>query len=134
MSLLHSPDAAIVTLILGILLIYLELNRPGTILPGALGLLLTLLAAAGLHSQKLNPNALLLLVVAAIFLLLSLRTKPDPWLTAAATLNLMAGFGLLTRSPRVHPLIAIVCGLILGAGTSVLTRIARRARVNKGLD
>jgi len=129
-----TPDAAIATLTLGILLIYLELNRPGIILPGTAGLILTLLAAASLPAHTLNPNALLLLTFASILLILGLRTRPDPWLTAASTLSLIAGFGLLTRSPRVHPLIAILCGLILGAGTTLLTRIARRARVNKGLD
>jgi len=29
---------------------------------------------------------------------------------------------------------AVGCGLVLGGCTSILTRIARRARTNKGLD
>ena len=134
MSLAHSPDAAVATLSLGILLLYVELNRPGRIVPGAIGLLLTLLAAAPLLTNHRNPNAIILLIAAAAFLSLGLRRESNPWIAAAATLNLIVGFGLLRASPAVHPLVAIVCGTILGVGTYLLTRIARRARTNKGLD
>jgi hypothetical protein len=52
----------------------------------------------------------------------------------AATLALILGFARLTNGPgdvRVHAITASVCGLILGAGTSVLTAVAHRARTNK---
>jgi NhaP-type Na+/H+ or K+/H+ antiporter len=39
-----------------------------------------------------------------------------------------------SSTERINPAMAVVCGAILGAGTTVLTRIARRARQNKGLD
>ena len=40
----------------------------------------------------------------------------------------------LTVQPGISPWVALLCGLFLGTGTTVLTRIARRARQNKGLD
>ncbi len=44
---LASPDLAVLLVIVGGLLIYLEFNVPGTIVPGALGTLLVLLASSG---------------------------------------------------------------------------------------
>ena len=54
----------------------------------------------------------------------------------AATLGLVLGFTQLVRSPgtAVGVGMAVGCGLVLGGSTSILTRIARRARANKGLD
>ncbi len=43
-----SPDAALLVLTLGLLLIYVELNRPGWIVSGAVGLLAVLFAVASL--------------------------------------------------------------------------------------
>ena len=108
MTLAHSlsADQAILLFTLGIALIYVELNRPGWIIPGALGLLATLLALAAMVQNGIN--------LAAAMLALTL--------------------GLARLNPRIHAAISVPCGLLLGAGTSLLTRIAHRARVNKGLD
>ena len=113
------PDAAVLLLTLGLLLVWLELNRPGWILPGALGLLFVLLATA-----------------AALLLLDLLRPTPSA-VALAAILALVLGLLRLVVAPappRVHLATAIACGLLLGGSTSVLTRIARRARANKALD
>ncbi len=135
-----SPNAAVLLLTAGTLLIYLELNRPGSILPGALGLLLCLLAIDALGHRPLNPFALTLLLSAVALLSLDLvRPTPIP-VAVAATFALILGLrGLLTNpgGPWLQPLaltVAVGCGLLLGIATSVLTRIARRARANKGLD
>lgn len=131
-----SPTAAILLLTVGLALIALELNRPGSILPGATGLLLTLLATASLAHLHPHPAVVVLLVLCLALLLLQLRRSLHWILAAAATLGLI--FALLrllpADQPQPSPIVAILCGLILGAGTTVLTRIARRARLNKGLD
>jgi membrane-bound serine protease (ClpP class) len=131
-----SPDAAVLVLTLGIVLIAIELNRPGAILPGALGLLITLLAAARLIQLRPHPVSVALLAAAAVVLLLQLRRSLPLWTAFLATLALIAALLWLLPSdrPHPHPAIAVSCGLLLGAGTSVLTRLARRARLNKGLD
>lgn len=133
-----SPDVALAVLTVGLLLIYVELNRPGWIVPGAVGLIGTLFAIASLTRVELNPGAIALVCTAAALLVLDLLRRPQ-WIVAlAATLALVLGFGHLVApgagGMRIHPATAVACGLVLGGCTSILTRIARRARANKGLD
>jgi len=129
-----SPDATLLLLTFGLLLIYVELNRPGWILPGVLGLLLSLLAAASLLRLDLRWPAVVLVATAVALLALNLIRATHPLVAAAATLALILGFARLIDGPgdsRVHAVTASICGLILGIGTSLLTAIARRARTNK---
>lgn len=131
-----SPDVALVVLTVGLLLIYVELNRPGWIVPGAVGLIGTLFAVASLARMELNPGAVAVVCTAIALLLLDLLRRTQ-WIVAfAATLALVLGFGYLVRGAGgpVHMMTAVGCGLVLGGCTSILTRIARRARANKGLD
>ena len=132
-----SPNAGVVSLTIGVSLIAIELNRPGSILPGAFGLLLSLLAIASLLGRHPQIWAVVLLVLGSATILTQLRRNLPAWAATLATIALFCGF--LSLFPlgapgRVHPAIAAVCAFFLGAGTTVLTRIARRARVNKGLD
>lgn len=132
-----SPDAAILVLTLGLLLIYVELNRPGWIITGAFGLLASLFAIASLLRLDLNHGAMVLVCSAVLLLVLDLLRRTPPLVGAAATLALVLGFNHLVLGPgglRVHLLTAVAGGVILGGGTSILTRIARRARTNKALD
>jgi membrane-bound serine protease (ClpP class) len=129
-----SPDSALLLLTFAVLLIYVELNRPGWILPGALGLLLLSLAVASLLRLDLSWPAALLVVSAVALLTLGLIRRVHALIPAAATLALILGFARLMHGPgdaRVHVVTASVCGLSLGVVTSVLTVIARRARTNK---
>lgn len=127
-----TPDQAILLLTLGVLLIDLELNRPGWIVPGALGLLATLLSLAVLSHSGISPIAALLCGCGIALLAVSLRRTPPVSVSVAATLALT--LGLVRLTPQVHAAVVAPCGVVLGAGTSLLTRIARRARTNKGLD
>ena len=139
MSFLYAlpPDAAVLIFALGLALIAFELNRPGAVLPGAFGLLLALLAAASLLHHGPVPIALALLVAASAVLLLQLRVRLSLWIALVATLAFIAGLFYLLRfpgQPPVHLATALGCGAFLGAGTTMLTRIAHAARQNKGLD
>ena len=132
-----SPDSSVLLFTCGILLIYVELNRPGSILPGAVGLLLALLSVAPLFHQHLNPAAILAIAIGILLLARSLRRSTTAITPVIATLCLIFGALFLVRQPinaRVHIATAVPCGLLLGLGTTILTRIARRARLNKGLD
>lgn len=132
-----SPNAAVVLLSIGLALIAIELNRPGSILPGPLGLLVSLLAIASLLGRHPQIWAVVVLVLGSATLLAQLRTNLPAWAASLATLALFCGFLWLFpfgASGCVHPAVAALCAFFLGAGTTVLTRIARRARVNKGLD
>jgi membrane-bound serine protease (ClpP class) len=127
---LFASTPALLALTLGLALIYLELNRPGSILPGAFGLTISLLALPSLFFQGIHAPALTLLV-AAIIIATGLRRRIHPLISAVATLMLILA---LKAIPGVSHLAATFCGLFLGAGTSVLIAIAHRARTNKGLD
>jgi membrane-bound ClpP family serine protease len=134
---LMAPEVALLVLTLGLLLIYVELNRPGWILSGALGLLAVLFAVASLVRLGLNPGAVTLVGTAVVLLGLGLRRRTPVVVDAAATLALVLGFAHLMRGPGgvgIRTGIAVGCGATLGGCTSILTRIARRARTNKGLD
>jgi membrane-bound serine protease (ClpP class) len=137
-ALLHlAPDAAVLLLTLGVLLIYVELNRPGWIVPGACGLLLALLAAGSLLRLSLSLPAIALLATAAALLLLELLRPTPPLVAVAATLGLILGLDRFVLGPapfHVHAPVALLSGLLLGGGTAMLTRIARRARANKAVD
>lgn len=132
-----SPNAAILILTAGLALVALELNRPGSILPGAVGLLLALLAAASLSQHRPRPEPVLQFVVSMVLLLLQAR-RPLLWIIpASATILLILSMGTLlpsTVQPGISPWVALLCGVFLGTGTTLLTRIAQRARQNKGLD
>jgi len=132
-----TPDNCVLLFTLGVFLIYIELNRPGSILPGAVGLLLALLAVAPLFHQRLNVAAILAIMGGVLLLACALRRPTTAITPVIATIFLVFGLLYLVQgagSVRVHAAIAVPCGLVLGAGTSILTRIARRARLNKGLD
>jgi membrane-bound serine protease (ClpP class) len=129
---LFTPDIALIALTIGILLIYVELNRPGRILPGALGLLLALLAMPSLFANGIHSVALpLLLGTSVIILALGLRCKVHIIASVAATIGLALSFNAIEG---VHTAFAIASGLLLGVTSSLLAHIARRARANKGLD
>jgi membrane-bound ClpP family serine protease len=131
------PDAATILLTLGLALIALELNRPGWILPGSAGLLLALLSLASLFRLHPSPRIVIGLIASMALLLLQLRRPVHLFLILGATILLILClvYWVPTTAPaRISAPTAIVCGLFLGAGTTVLTRLARRARRNKGLD
>lgn len=131
-GLLASLDVALFTLLTGIALVYFEANRPGSILPGCLGVLLILLSVDSLLSHRLYPLALVYvaagtaLTVAAIF-------RP--------TLNLLAAAGALTQAYGLAALFAPPAqlhrapALLFAAGfcfpTAWLGRVALLARRNK---
>ncbi len=131
-----SPDVALVVLTLGVLLIYVELNRPGWVVPGAVGLTVALFAVASLARAGVNGAAVALVGSAVVLLGLGLRRQTPVVVAVAATLALVLGFAELVKGPSmgIHAGTAVGCGLMLGGATSILTRIARRARANKGLD
>jgi membrane-bound serine protease (ClpP class) len=132
-----SPNAAVLVLTAGLLLIYVELNRPGWIWSGALGLLATLFAVASLGRMDLSVGAVALVATAVALLALDLVRRTGAMVGLAATLALVLGLdhlGAGSDGMRVHAVTAVGCGVVMGAGTSILTGIARRARANKGLD
>lgn len=133
-----SPDATLLLMTLGVLLIFLELNRPGSILPGVTGLLCVLLAVAALAKAPLQLWAVGLLCLAVTLLAANLWKELPAFLLATATLMIAVGFHSLVAPERgsgekVSLWVATSCGGIIGGAAAVLSRIALRARRAKAV-
>jgi membrane-bound serine protease (ClpP class) len=129
---LINPNIALLMLIGGALLIYLEFNTPGTIVPGALGTLMVLLAIFGLNLLPIRYTAVLLLVAALGLLVLEAKVGGHGALAIAGIVCLAFGMLTLVAAPvpelRVSPLIAVAVSAAFGAITVFLLRLAIRAR------
>jgi len=67
---LTDPNLAVLVLMVGGLLIYVEFNTPGTIIPGTLGTILVLLALFGLNLLPVRYTSVMLLLAAFALLIL----------------------------------------------------------------
>ena len=132
---LMDPNLAVLILVLGGLLIYLEFNSPGTIIPGALGTLLLLTALFALNMLPVRYTAVMLLIAAFTLLILEAKFPSHGVLASAGILALVFGTLTLVEGPipemRVHISTAVACGVAFGLITVFLVRIAIRARRNK---
>jgi membrane-bound serine protease (ClpP class) len=134
---LTNPNLAVLFLIAGGLLIYLEFNVPGTIIPGALGTLLVCISLFSLNLLPVRYTAVMLIVGAFALLLLEAKFASHGVLATSGTLCLVFGLLTLIDAPipelRVHSATAIAAGVAFGLITLFLVRIAIRARRNKSL-
>ena len=132
---LMDPNLAVLILVLGGLLIYLEFNSPGTIIPGALGTLFLLTALFALNMLPVRYTAVMLLIAAFILLILEAKFPSHGVLATTGILALVFGTLTLVDGPipemRVHISTAVACGIAFGLITVFLVRIAIRARRNK---
>jgi membrane-bound serine protease (ClpP class) len=132
---LMDPNLAVLLMLGGALLIYLEFHIPGTIIPGALGTLFLVTALFALHLLPLRYTAVMLLIAALVLLLLEFQIPSHGVLAACAILCLIIGLMTLVNSPvpelQVRFLTALGVGLGFGLITVFLIRAALRARRNK---
>ncbi len=137
LSKLTSPDLAVFLLLVGGLLIYLEFNVPGTVVPGALGTLLVLLGLFGLNLLPVRHTAVALLLAALILIVLEAKFASHGILALAGTLSLVFGLTTLVDGPiaelRVHLGTALGAGIGFGVISFGLAWIAMRARRGKVL-
>jgi membrane-bound serine protease (ClpP class) len=129
---LVNPNIALLLLVGGALLIYLEFNTPGTIVPGALGTLMVLLAIFALDLLPIRFTAVLLLLAAFVLMLLEAKFGGHGVLGVAGIICLTFGTLTLVVAPipelRVNPWVAVGVSLGFGAITLFLVRIAMKAR------
>ena len=84
---LTDPNLAVLVLMVGGLLIYVEFNTPGTIIPGTLGTILVLLALFGLNLLPVRYTSVMLLVAAFALLILEAHFASHGVLAAAGILS-----------------------------------------------
>jgi len=134
---LTSPDLDVLLLLCGGLLIYLEFNVPGTIVPGALGTLMVLLAIFGLNLLPVQHTAILLLFAALALMVLEAKFASHGVLGIAGVICLVFGLATLVNGPtpemRVHFSVAAGAGIGFGIVTFGLAWIAFKARQAKRL-
>jgi membrane-bound serine protease (ClpP class) len=134
---LTDPNLAVLLLVLGGLLIYLEFNVPGTIVPGSLGTLLVLLSLFGLNLLPIRHTAILLLIAAVVLMVLETKFASHGMLALAGTISLVFGLATLVNGPipemQVHTGTALGAGIGFGAISFGLAWIALRARRGKVL-
>jgi len=129
---LINPNVAMLLLVGGALLIYLEFNSPGTIVPGALGTLMVLLAIFALDLLPIRYTAVLLLVAALVFILLEAKFGGHGVLAIAGILCLTFGMLTLVAAPvpemGISPAVALSVSAAFGLITWLLVTLAIRAR------
>ncbi|MGA2536775.1 MAG: nodulation protein NfeD [Terracidiphilus sp.] len=129
---LVDPNIALLMLVVGALLIYLEFNTPGTIVPGALGTLMVLLAIFGLNLLPIRYTAVLLLVAALGLLVLEAKVGGHGALAIAGIVSLTFGMLTLVAAPvpemAISPWLAFAVSAAFGVITVFLLRLAIRAR------
>ena len=129
---LVDPNIAMLLLVAGALLIYLEFNSPGTIVPGTLGTLFVLLAIFGLNLLPIRYTAVLLLLAAIVLILLEAKFGGHGILATAGILCLTFGSLTLVAAPvpelGISPWVALAVGAGFGGITIFLVRLAVRAR------
>ena len=134
---LTSPDLDVLLLMCGGLLIYLEFHVPGTIVPGALGTLMVLLAIFGLNLLPVQHTAVLLLFAAIALMILEAKFASHGVLGVAGVLCLVFGLATLVNGPtpemRVHFGVAAGAGVGFGVVTFGLAWLAFKARQSKRL-
>jgi membrane-bound serine protease (ClpP class) len=132
---LANPNIALLFLVAGALLIYLEFNAPGTIVPGALGTLMVLLGVFGLNLLPIRFTAVLLLVAAMGLLILEAKFGGHGALAIAGIVCLTFGTLTLVAAPvpemGVSPWVAIGVSAAFGAITVFLVRLVVRAQRRK---
>ena len=134
---LTSPDLDVLLLLCGGLLIYLEFNVPGTIVPVALGTLMVLLAIFGLNLLPVQHTSVLLLFAALALMVLEAKFASHGVLGMVGVLCLVFGLATLVNGPtpemRVHFGVAAGAGVGFGLITFGLAWIAFKARRAKRL-
>jgi membrane-bound serine protease (ClpP class) len=132
---LVNPNIALLFLVGGALLIYLEFNTPGTIVPGALGTLMVLLAIFALNLLPIRYTAVLLLLAGLVLLLLEAKFGGHGALAVAGIVCLTFGTLTLVAAPipqlEVSPWVAISVSAAFGTITVFLVHLAVRARRRK---
>lgn len=132
---LADPNIALIFLVCGALLIYLEFNSPGTIVPGALGTLLVLLAVFSFDLLPIHGTAVMLVVAGFVLMVLEAKFGGHGALAIAGILSLAFGLLTLVDAPipemRIGPALAFSISAAFGLITVFLLRLVWKARQRK---
>jgi membrane-bound serine protease (ClpP class) len=126
------PNLAFILLVLGALLLYVEFNTPGAVLPGAAGAILVLVALLALSVLPIRGAAVGLLILSVVLFVLDAKLATHGVLTIAGSIAMIFGAVLLVEGPpemRIHYSTAIAVTLPFAVITAFLVTLVVRARL-----
>jgi membrane-bound serine protease (ClpP class) len=135
MSMLMDPNIAFLLFALGSLAIFAELNHPGAVVPGVVGVISILLALFALNLLPTRYAALSLLIAAFVLFALEAKYATHGVLGIGGVICMIFGALFLVDGPipemRVHLFTALIVSVPIGLITVFLMTLVIRARRNK---
>ena len=132
---LMNPDLALMLLVIGGLLIYLEFHVPGTVVPGAVGTLLVLVSLFALNLLPLRYTSLALLIGGLLIVVAEAKFPSHGLLSLTGTIAVVFGMLTLVNGPipemRIHLATTLALALAFGGITFFIALSAFRARKMK---
>jgi membrane-bound serine protease (ClpP class) len=132
---LMDPNISFLLLAVGAFAIYAEMNHPGAVVPGVVGVIFILLAVFALNLLPTRFAAITLILAAFVLFALEAKFATHGVLGIGGIVALTLGGLLLVDGPipelRVHLLTALGVSVPLGVITVFLMNLAIRARRNK---
>jgi membrane-bound serine protease (ClpP class) len=132
LSMLMDPNIAFLLFALGGLAIFAELNHPGAVIPGVVGVISILLALFALNLLPTRYAALALLIAAFALFALEAKYATHGVLGIGGMICMVFGALFLVDGPipemRVHVLTALIVSVPIGLITIFLMTLALRAR------
>ena len=130
MAWLANPDWAVLLILAGILLIYTEFNRPGTVVLGCAGALAVMLGLHGLGGVAISGAGPGLVAVGVALVVVGCAYPVRGMVAVAGAV--CVGWGLMAlTTPRVHAVVAVGAAGIFSGVTTWLGRIAMLGREKK---
>jgi len=131
------PNIALILLVVGALLIYVEFSSPGMVAPGAIGAILLLLGLSALSVLPINWLGAALLLLSVTLFALEAKFAAHGVLAASGAVSMVLGAVMLVDSPlpelRIHWSTALALTVPFSAITVLLLSLAIRARRNKAV-
>ena len=135
LSMLMDPNIAFLLFALGGLAIFAELNHPGAVLPGVVGVIAILLALFALNLLPTRYASLALLIAAFVLFALEAKYATHGVLGIGGVICMIFGALFLVDGPipemRVHLFTALIVSVPIGLITVFLMTLVLRARRNK---
>jgi len=135
LSFLMDPNISFLILMIGLAAIYAELNHPGAIIPGVVGIIFVVLAVFALNLLPLRFAGVALILTAFILFALEAKFATHGALGIGGIAVMILGALLLVDGPipqmRIQPVTAIAVSITFGLLTIFLLNIAVRARRGK---
>ena len=135
LSMLMDPNIAFLLFSLGALAIFAELNHPGAVLPGVVGVIAILLALFALNLLPTRYAALALLIAAFALFALEAKYASHGILGIGGVICMIFGALFLVDGPipemRVHLFTALIVSVPIGLIAIFLMTLVMRARRNR---